>query len=333
MPKIYDFWKDKLNLPTMILIIAFIIALVHIFSYLIPMTDDAFVVLNSQPVAADVSGYITQVYVKNGQTVKKGDPLFKVFAVPYHLAYAKAQANYEEAQAAVEVMRLEQEKNQAKLATAMSNLEKTTYEYSLKNKKLVSRSVSTLEIKKLAYDVKSLNGQVNALKKEIALNEKQILQQQKNMHALQADMRNAKVNVELTTVRAGVDGVIDNLYLTAGTPIIEHQPLFSLVETKDWYVQANFEETDLRHARPGDKVIIITRMYYFDKIFHGVITNKIWVANRQTIDAKTQQQIIGGDNEWLNLPQRLPLQIQILDPDPQYPLHPGASAYVYIQGA
>lgn len=110
MPKIYDFCRDKFNLPTIILIIAFMVALAHIFSYLIPVTDDAFIVLNSQPVAADVSGYITQMYVKNGQKVKKGDPLFKVFALPYRLAYAKAQASYEEAKVTIEVIELEKEK-------------------------------------------------------------------------------------------------------------------------------------------------------------------------------------------------------------------------------
>ena len=61
MVKIYDFFKDKFNLPTLILVVAFIVALFNIFSYLIPLTDDAFVVLNTQPVAADVSGYITEI--------------------------------------------------------------------------------------------------------------------------------------------------------------------------------------------------------------------------------------------------------------------------------
>lgn len=331
MPKIYDFWRDKLNLPTIVLVIAIIIAVVHLFSYLIPITDDAFVILNSQPVAADVSGYITKIYIKNGQKVKKGDPLFAVFAVPYQLAYVKAQANYEEAKVTIDMVQLEKEKNQENLRSAISNLEKAKYEYSLKSKKRVSRSISTLDVKKLAYDVQGLTGQVNALKKQVLLNQKQILQQQKTMRALQADMQNAKVTMDLTIVRAGVDGVVDNMYLAVGTPIVEHQPLFSLLDTNDWYVQANFEETDLRYTHPGNKVIVIIRMYYFNKIFHGVITNHLWVANRQIVDEKTQQQIVNADNEWLNLPQRLPLQIKILDPDPKYPLYPGASAYVYIQ--
>ena len=117
-------------------------------------------------------------------------------------------------------------------------------------------------------------------------------------------MDNAKVNVELTTVRSSADGIVDNMYLSVGTPITQHQPLFSFVNTDSWYVQANFNETDLRYVRPGNKVIIVLRMYYFDRIFHGEIVNNVWAADRQQVNSRTQQQTVKNDNEWLNLPQR-----------------------------
>ena len=75
-----------------IVIIAFAIGMFHLFSYLIPFTDNAFVVTNVTPVAADVSGFITDIHVKNGQRVKKNQPIFTVYQVPYQLAYQKASA-------------------------------------------------------------------------------------------------------------------------------------------------------------------------------------------------------------------------------------------------
>lgn len=329
MIKIFDFWRDKFTLPTIILIVACIVGLIHLFSYLIPFTDDAFVVTNSQPVAADVSGYITHIYVKNGQYVKKGTPLFKVFDVPYKLALRKAQSLYKEVLAEIEVLNQEIQKNQDLLNMTSANLKKVQYEYSLK--KLARRSVSHLEIKELSYDIQSLTSKVDSLKKEIIVNTKQVIKQKQKAKTLKVEIENAKVNLDLTNVRAGANGVIDNFYLAVGTAIIQHQPLFSLINTDEWYVQANFYETDLRYVKPGDEVIIVLRMYYFTKVFHGRIVNRIWVANRQLVDPRTQQQNILDDNEWLNIPQRMPLQIKILDPDPRYPLHSGTSAYVYIK--
>jgi multidrug resistance efflux pump len=132
-------------------------------------------------------------------------------------------------------------------------------------------------------------------------------------------------------VRAPGDGVIDNLYVSPNTPIRIHQPIFSFIDTSSYYIQANFNETDLRHVRPGDKAYIWLRMYYFDKLFHGVIVNNLWAADRQKTAPRSQLQRVHNENEWLLLPQRFPLQIKILDPSPDYPLNPGASAYVYIR--
>ena len=89
-------------------------------------------------------------------------------------------------------------------------------------------------------------------------------------------------------------------------------------------------ETDLRKVRPGDKAKVWLRMYGFDKVFHGVIVNNLWVTDRQSTTNRSQQQTIAADNQWLNLPQRVPLLIQITDLDPKYPLNPGVSAYVFI---
>lgn len=330
MPKIYDLWRDKFNFPTLILIIACITGIIHLFSYLIPFTDDAFVVANMQPVAADVSGYITQLYVKNGQHVQKGAPLFKVFDTPYKLALKKAHSQYEEALAHIDVITQETKKNEDLLKMVTARLNKAQYEYTLKKNQSVNRAISQLEIKQLGYDVQSLTNEVQSLHQQLVIDNKQIAETQKKAAALKAEVDNAKVNLHLTTVRAGANGIIDNLYLSVGTSIIQHQPLFSLVNTDVWYVQANFNETDLRHVRPGDKATIVLRMYYFDKVFHGEIVNHVWAADRQTINSRTQQQVVFNNNEWLNLPQRFPLQIKILDPDPHYPLNPGASAYVYI---
>ncbi len=170
----------------------------------------------------------------------------------------------------------------------------------------------------------------DSLNKQIAVEDQEIKKQQKKVNALKAEMHNAFINLELTVVKAPSDGVIDNLYIAEGTPVKIHEPLFSFIDTSHWWIQANVNETDLRYVRPGDKVTIMLRMYYWDKIFHGVVVNTLWAADRQNTSERTQQQKIGNENQWLLLPQRFPLQIEILDPDPRYPFNPGASAYVYI---
>lgn len=330
VPKFLYFLKSHTNLPVLVVVIAVAIGLFHLFSYLIPFTDNAFVVTNVTPVAADVSGFITEIHVKNGEKVKKNQPIFTVYRVPYELAYKRASANYLEGKKQIDVFQKQIKTFTALIKATDSELGKAQYELGLKKDKNVVEAVSVLDIKKLSYDVTTLTNKRNSLQHEVEVLLAKIERQKHTVASLKAQKDNAKINLDLTIVRAPGDGVIDNMYVSPNTPIKIHQPVFSFIDTSNYYVQANVNETDLRNVRIGDKVYIILRMYYFDKIFHGVIVNSIWAAERQKTAPKSQLQLVSNENEWLLLPQRFPIQIKILDPDPDYPLNPGASAYVYI---
>ncbi len=320
------------NFPFLVFSVIFFAWIIYFFSYLFPFTNNAFVVANIMPVAADVSGFITDIYVANGQDVQKGQPLFKVYQDPYQQSLAQAKANYNEELASIEVIKRETKKNQALLAAAQENYNKINYEYGLKNNENVVQAVAKVDVERFGYDKKSLANTVKALQAQLEIDDQQIKQHQQKAQALFAAQANAKTNMELTVVRAYTNGTIDNLYLSTGTPIVQHQPLFSLIDTGNMYIQANFNEIDLRDVRAGDKVYILPRVYLWEKIYHGVVVGNTWAANRQVTSAKTQMQTVTeNENNWVMLPQRLPVQIKITDYDGKnYPLSVGSSAYVYI---
>lgn len=330
MAKLGNLIRKQLNLPIIIVGLAGVIGIYHIFSYLIPFTDNAFVVTNVTPVAADVSGFITDIYVKNGQAIKKDQPIFKVYQEPYRLAFSQASADYQQGLKKVIVLQRQIDKANSLVKSTQAELAKAQYELDLKKDQVVAEAVPVLEIKKLGYDVEVLTNKLAALQHEVAILAAQVDEQQQIVASLKAKMDNAQVNLDLTVVRAPSNGVVDNMYISTNTPIKIHEPVFSFIDTTNYYIQANLNETDLRNVRVGDKVTIMLRMYYFDKIFHGVIVNTLWAADRQTTSAKTQLQKVQNENEWLLLPQRFPVQIKVLDVDPNYQLNPGASAYVYI---
>lgn len=325
--------KKFTNFPILVFSIIIICGIVYFFSFLFPFTNNAFVVANINPVAADVSGFITGIYVKNGQEVKKGDMLFTVYQEPYKLAYQQAAANYREAIAKVTVLEKTTAKNLDLLKSRQKEYQKINYTYTLKSAQSVNKSVSTLDIRTLEYERASLLDQVNSLKNQLAVDDNEIKAQQQKVMALKAAMDNAKVNLDLTEVRAATNGIIDNLYISLGTPVIQHQPLFSFIDTTNMYIQANFNEIDLRDVRDGDKVYIIPRVFLGSKVYHGVVVGNTWSVNRQITASKNQiQTVTENENNWVMLPQRLPVQVRITDYDAKnYPLSIGSSAYVYIQ--
>ncbi|MDW7451017.1 HlyD family secretion protein, partial [Klebsiella pneumoniae] len=62
-------------------------------------TDDARVDVEYSTIAPKVSGNIEEIYIKDHQTVKKGQLLARIDARDYQAALAEAESNYAKAQA------------------------------------------------------------------------------------------------------------------------------------------------------------------------------------------------------------------------------------------
>lgn len=320
------------NFPTYFIYGIFIIGFLYYFSFCFPFTNNAFVIANIRPVAANVEGYITQIYVKNEDYVKKGSPLFTVFEKPYRYAYEKAVSDVAEAKSALIALDRQVEKTENILQSKQAIYEKLAFDYVRYQKALQDHAVSEISVNNLLREKNSAYSTVKSLQKTLAVDKQNVIVKQKNILSLEAVMHNAKVDLDETTVYAKNNGIVHNMFSALGSPIEIRKPIFSFIDTDDLFIQANFNETDLRLVKPGDKVSIYPRMYFWSKTYHGVVVSKNWAANRQTTDARTQEQIVtNNENNWFLLPQRLPIQIRIIDYDPKnYPLSIGSSVYVWI---
>lgn len=326
-PKI---WKLK---PYKVVLSLALAALVYyFFSFLLPFTDNAFVVADIRPVAAITSGYITDLHVKNEQYVHKGEPLFTVFQKPYQLIYKKAREEVRSAKADYKSVEHQLQKDKQLLIQYEQEYQKIHLNY-IRNKAVLSvGAVSEIDVKNWQFEDRASQAKVAMQKSQISLDETNLVSIRHRIKALKHQLQYAEVNLEQTIVYAQSNGVVENMYLSLGTPIKINQPVFSFVDTDNLYIQANFNELDLRKVQAGNKVYIIPRMYLGTKLYHGTVVSRAWAANRQITNPKTQLQTITNDtNNWVLLPQRFPLQIKVVDYDHKhYPLPIGATCYVFI---
>ncbi|KTD09127.1 hemolysin D [Legionella gratiana] len=327
----YTRLKRAITLVNTIIFIGILTTIIYIFSYLFPFTDNAFVVNNVRPVAALTSGYITDLYVQNGDVVKKGQKLFTVFQKPYIYAVEQLTADLASAQAQLAVLKTTYERDLKLSENEQRNYIKLDQDDQKYRKGYKIKSVSLMTLQNSQQETQAAKDKWQAALKQLEIDTNQIKAQDNEIKSIYARLKNARVNLELTNVYAQGNGIIQNLFFTIGTPVNINQPLFSLVDTDHIFIQANFNETDLRDVRKGSKVLIFPRMYLSRKIFHGVVESDYWSANRQLVDNRTQLQNVINENQWILLPQRLPVIIRITDPDPHYPLRVGTSAYVYIK--
>lgn len=148
--------------------------------------------------------------------------------------------------------------------------------------------------------------------------------------AAQSELDRARWNLQQTTITAPTDGWITNLTLRPGNYATAGSPLFALVDSHSYYVVGYFEETKLRHIRPGAAAQVVlysngARLQgQVDSIGRAIYDQSIETDSGLVPDVKPNV-------PWVRLAQRVPVRIH-LDPLPaDVPLVAGTTCTITIQ--
>jgi len=295
-----------------------------------PATKNAIVIARIRPVSSQVDGLVQKIYVKNNQYVKKGQKLFSLNPTQYEYAVQKAKAQLKRAiyQYKSLLMKI---KNQTIIVKEMKlELEKASYNANKaqKLKRLGAEAKSEAFLLMKQKQITQAKYQAAQLQQKVSELDTQAAKEQ--VTVLEKDLKQSQLSLKRTTIYALTNGSISNLNIGIGAVISAGTPLFSFVDTNQWWVEANIKETQLGHVRPGQKAIISLPLYP-NHTFSGTVTQTAWAASRQQTDKRTSLPIVASENQWFLLPQRFPVLIKFNHPDfNKYPLHVGASASVKI---
>jgi membrane fusion protein (multidrug efflux system) len=136
----------------------------------------------------------------------------------------------------------------------------------------------------------------------------------------EADVALAKLNLEWTRVKAPADGYVTQLSLRVGDVVKPQQQLFPFIESENWWVQANFKETDVALIEPGMRVVV-TVDTYSGRTFEGQVESLSRGA-AASFSLLPPQNTTGN---WVKVTQRIPVRIRMLEQDPEFPFRLGAS--------
>ncbi|HEY1758369.1 MAG TPA: biotin/lipoyl-binding protein [Bryobacteraceae bacterium] len=149
----------------------------------------------------------------------------------------------------------------------------------------------------------------------------------------EAAVKDAAYNLERCKVLAPFEARVTNLTISEGAYAHAGQQAFTLIDTRTWWVIANFRETELKHIQPGTKadVYVMSRP---DQKFEGIIDSTGFGV---TPDAS----LVGGLSQglpdvqrslnWVHLATRFPVRVRIENASPD-DVRMGASAMVVVRG-
>lgn len=137
----------------------------------------------------------------------------------------------------------------------------------------------------------------------------------------------AQATLDLTNSRifAATDGYITNLSLGVGSTVSAFEPLFVLISKQKYWVDANFKETELKNIKVNQRVKVAVDMYPAHQ-FVGKVES-ISGGSGSAFALLPAQNATGN---WIKITQRVPIKVQIINPDPRYPLRVGTTATVVV---
>lgn len=141
----------------------------------------------------------------------------------------------------------------------------------------------------------------------------------------EANLAQAELNLQYTQITAPNDGWVANVTVRTGDSINANQPVFALVENREFWVDANFKETEFSHLHSGQSADVVIDMYPGHH-FKGTVES-ISSGSGSAFALLPPENATGN---WVKVTQRVPVRIHIADPDPKYPLRIGTSATVTV---
>jgi membrane fusion protein (multidrug efflux system) len=299
-------------------------------------TDDAQVSADISPAIPRVSGYVTDVRVKDNQEVKKGDTLlilddrdYKIRLEQAEAALTTAQSNLKSAKATTTAAKANIATSQASVGTIDAQIEaakitawraqqdyerfsnlikdhsitQQQYEQAWAAKQTAEKQLAILEEQKkqASQQTNAVTEQSNATAQQMSIADAVIKQRQVDVDA-------AKLNLSYTVITAPQDGLISKVNVQPGQFVQAGQSLFSVVHSDEVWVIANFKETQLDKMRTGQKVIINVDAFPKHKFLATV--SSFSPATGSTFALLPPDNATGN---FVKVVQRLPVKIEFTD--------------------
>lgn len=141
----------------------------------------------------------------------------------------------------------------------------------------------------------------------------------------QEQLAQAQLDLQHTIIKAPADGTLTNFNLRTGTMVNAGVILFAFIEQAQWWVDANFKETDLKRIKVGQPAEVTVDIYP-GHIYKGIVQG-ISLGSGAAFSLLPPENATGN---WVKVTQRFPVRVNIIDPDPKFPLRVGASSVVTI---
>ncbi len=236
------------------------VTLITIVFYYHPSTTNAGPYFRTIPLLPEGGGRVEEIFVKNGDSVAAGDPVFSLLDSAQVANVNLAESQLDQIASAFAQAEVQLAGAQATLVQAESALAQAQNELAKKSE-LASRGqqlISKIELERLENTINQRRGGVEAAQANIAAAQTQISDViPAQRQSAQRQLEQAQVALDKTVIYAGVDGQVAQFYLQRGdyvNPIL--RPAGVLIpssgpESGRFQIAAGFNQLSAQVIKPG----------------------------------------------------------------------------------
>ena len=271
-------------------------------------------------VSPDISGEITELTVQEGDTVKKGQLLARIYADIYDIQRDQAASGVVQSQAQVA-------NSQAGLDALLAQQEQAERSFNMQKKLFDDKVISQSEFNIADANYKAAKANYNAAKQGIRSG-------QAGVSSAVANLNKANKDLGRTEIIAPMDGVVSLLSVKKGEKVAGNSfalgtEILRIADMSKIEVRVDVGENDVPKVKLGDSAIIDIDAYS-DRKFKGVVT-QIASSNNGASTQNALATTSSDVTQYKVYVRLLPESYMDLIGKGSYPFRPGMSASADIQ--
>jgi len=281
---------------------------------LTPYTSQARIQAFVVPVAAEVSGKILKVHVKNDDQVEAGQTLFEIDPSQYRIALQRSRSDFDAIRYSVNASSAAVEAARASLQAAQANRDKADKD-ATRQERLYEEDPGTISVRRLE-GAQATRIQARAQEKaaEADLRRAQEVagasgDENAQLISARSAVEKAELDLARTQVLAPARGVVTDLRTDVGHFAQAGAPLLTLIAVHDLWISAEMTENNLGNIQVGNEVAIVLDVMPGEVLKGRIRSLGSGVSAGQPAQPGTLPQV-ENSRDWLRQAQRFPVAVE-----------------------
>ena len=281
---------------------------------LTPYTSQARIQAFVVPVAAEVSGKVLKVHIRNNDEVQPGQPLFDIDPDQYRIALQRARSDYDSVRRSVNASQEAVAAARASLQAAVAGREMAEKDAS-RQERLHEEDPGAISVRRLEIaqstreEARSKARRAEADLRKAQESAGESGEDNAQLRSARAAVEKAELDLARTRVAAPARGSVTDLRVDVGNFAQAGAPVMTLIAMHDLWISADMTENNLGNIEPGDEAAIVLDVMPGEVLKGRIRSLGGGVGIGQQSPPGTLP-TVQNSRDWLRQAQRIPVAVE-----------------------